>query len=158
MIVHPIKGNDMKISVGIKDDNTKKVLELSQEAIDRALKRMGIAATGYAQDMTPVDTGLARNSITWALHGQEPELKSYKSNTTNKKGQTVQQREGSYEGGAPEEKNTVFIGSNVEYFPALEDGDSGHKAWHMLRNAIQNNSDVYRGFLEDELKREQEPE
>ena len=148
----------MKISVGIKDDNTKEYIELSKEAIDRALKRSGVAAAGYAQDMTPVDTGLARNSITWALHGEEPQIKSYKSNTTNKAGKPIKQKTGSYEGNAPEEKNTVFIGSNVEYFPALEDGDSGHKAWHMLRNAIQNFGDVYKGFLEDELKKEQEPE
>ena len=45
-------------------DNSKKVLEEFDNALDRALIRIGLSAEGYAKKECPVDTGNLRNSIT----------------------------------------------------------------------------------------------
>lgn len=53
------------MSIEIKD-NTDEFLEAFSEAKARALKKIGLAAEGYAKKETPVDTGRLRNSITHA--------------------------------------------------------------------------------------------
>ena len=45
-------------------DNTSKVKEQLQDAVVRALEKIGLAAEGYAKRLCPVDTGNLRNSIT----------------------------------------------------------------------------------------------
>ena len=45
-------------------DNSDKVLSEFEQAIARALERIGSQAEGYAKDLCPVDTGRLRNSIT----------------------------------------------------------------------------------------------
>lgn len=45
-------------------DNTKQVLDGISDALERALKRIGLQAEGYAKKECPVDTGNLRNSIT----------------------------------------------------------------------------------------------
>lgn len=44
-------------------DNSDKVLSEFEQAIARALERIGSQAEGYAKDLCPVDTGRLRNSI-----------------------------------------------------------------------------------------------
>lgn len=44
-------------------DNSKQVLSEFDQAIARALTRIGMQAEGYAKDLCPVDTGNLRNSI-----------------------------------------------------------------------------------------------
>lgn len=136
-------------------DNSKEYLKALDSIIDRALKRIGVAAVSHAAEVTPVDTGLARNSITFALGGEEPTIKSYQSNATRKNGQPTPIKKGSYSGTAPNKEKTVFIGSNVEYFPGLEEGTSQSKEMsHMLRKAVTNYGDEYKGFLKEELQKE----
>ena len=45
-------------------DNSKLFQEAFEAACKRALERCGMQAEGYAKEMTPVDTGNLRNSIT----------------------------------------------------------------------------------------------
>ena len=45
------------------NDYSAEVLDAMHEAIARALERCGEQAEGYAKDLTPVDTGNLRNSI-----------------------------------------------------------------------------------------------
>ena len=46
------------------NDYSAEVLEAMHDAVVRALERCGEQAEGYAKDLTPVDTGNLRNSIT----------------------------------------------------------------------------------------------
>ena len=131
-------------SVKIVNDNTKKILNELDSTVDKTLKAIGIAAVGYAAPITPVDTGLARNSITFALHGKKPDKGSYADNSGNQRSE--------YKGNAPEQKRTVFIGSNVEYFEGLEEGQGGRAGYHMLRKAVTEHGDEYKNLTEKYLK------
>lgn len=46
------------------DDYSADVLDAMHDAVVQALERCGEQAEGYAKDLTPVDTGNLRNSIT----------------------------------------------------------------------------------------------
>lgn len=52
------------MSLEIRTDNTDLVVDGINDAVLRALERIGQAAEGYAKDLCPVDTGNLRNSIT----------------------------------------------------------------------------------------------
>lgn len=140
-------------SLRIEVDNTDKVLGELDEAIDRALEAVGMAASDYAAANCPVDTGLLRNSITYALHGKEAAISSYESSETSKRtGKTVKKKTGSYSGTAPDGEKAVFVGSNVEYAAYVEMGASGRTPQPFLKPAIMDHKDEYKRLVEDALK------
>lgn len=53
----------------IIQDNTEEVLEAIAKAKKAALKAIGMTAETYAKEITPVDTGRLRNSITHVTEG-----------------------------------------------------------------------------------------
>lgn len=126
-------------------DNSDKVGEELEAAVLRALTRIGMKAEGYAKPLCPVDTGLLRNSITYALSGQPAAISSYKA----EKGDGS----GTYSGIAPNDaEKAVYIGSNVQYAPAVELGALGRDAQPFLKPAIADHLQTYRNIVEDELK------
>lgn len=144
----------MAVTVKIIENNKDEILGELDEAIDRALEAMGLQAEAYVKAAcTAVDTGLLRNSITYALHGQGAATASYKADNP-KKGQPSS---GSYSGVAPNEPHTVFIGTNVEYAPYVE---LGHKlssggfvpGIHFLERGITSHMNVYKTIIETALK------
>ena len=154
------------------ESHEEEFLEALEMARTRALIRIGFQAEGYAVDLAPVDTGLLRNSITFALSGESPQKNNYKS----KKGD----KSGSYSGKAPAGENgkeTVYIGTNVEYAAYVElgtgakntpggrpdpwgyiddDGNAHHtggqKAQPFLGPAVSGHKDTYRNIIIDEYK------
>lgn len=50
-------------------DNTDEVLSALERAKKRGLEAIGLAAEGHAKEITPVDTGRLRNSISHATDG-----------------------------------------------------------------------------------------
>lgn len=107
-----------------------------QKAVDKALRLVGGQAERYAKetisDMGAVDTGFLRNSITFALDGEEPNVSEYQDDAGNKTGQ--------YGGQAPEEdenKRSVYIGTNVYYAPYVEYGTRKMGARPFMSTAIQ---------------------
>lgn len=126
------------------EDRSDEVTEEVAEAIKRALNRIGLQAVGYAQDMAPVDTGLLRNSITYAVAGNSPELASYKAERPDDTGVL---HSGSYSGVAPAEPIGVYIGTNVEYGPYQE--FSGNA---FLKPAVAQHLGTYKAIIDDELK------
>lgn len=118
-------------------DKSPEVLAAIPKAIQRALWAVGAEAakSAAADGACPVDTGLLKNSITFAVGGSAPEKMSYRADRPDKSGVI---RSGSYSGAASP-GDYVLIGSNVEYAAAQELGTSrGIRAKHFLKNAVAN--------------------
>ena len=138
------------ISVTIKD-NTEHFKSMLEEKMPQILKVVGQTAEGYAKEDCPVDTGLLRNSLTFALAGEQPNITSYSADSPDETG-TVQT--GQYSGSMPQDDKTtlhsVYIGSNVKYAPANEFRDITHKVGkaHFIRDAIQDHKSEYKDIIE----------
>lgn len=131
-------------------DNSKEILSAIEKAKKNALNAIGLAAVSHATDLTPVDTGLLRNSITYALSGEETKIKEYKADSPDENGEI---RQGSYSGSAPKDKEgSVYIGSNVEYCEYIELGGSGKTAFHMLQRAATEHTTEYKKIMEESIK------
>lgn len=131
-------------------DNSKEYKDLLNQAIRRGLRTIGMRAETHAKENCPVDTGYARNSITYALSGESAAISSYKADR-GKNGEPP--KTGEYRGTLGEiEDKYVVIGSNVEYFPFIEEGARGREAHHTLRKAATDHKDEYKQLLIDNLK------
>ena len=134
-------------------DNTKKVLSALEAAIKRGNEAIGMTAEGHAKKKITaagaVDTGRLRNSITYALAGEEAHVKSYKANKGGKDRETY-----TYDGTAEGKKGSgVYIGTNVEYAPGVELGTHRKAgAVHFLQDAATNHTDEYKRLMEDSMK------
>ena len=133
-------------------DNSKEYKDLLNQAIRRGLRTIGMRAETHAKSKSncPVDTGYARNSITFALSGEPANISSYKADR-GKNGKPP--KTGEYSGTMGEiEDNYVAIGSNVEYFIFIEEGARGREARHTLRKAATDHKDEYKQLLTDSIK------
>jgi HK97 gp10 family phage protein len=122
-----------------------------REALRRGLKKVGMIAETHAKSIAPVDTGLLRNSITFALGGEVTSTAEYMDNSG--------EQTGTYEGQAPaddKDEITLYVGTNVEYAPYLELGHmtvSGGmvEARPFLRPAMEDHAEEYGKIIRDEL-------
>lgn len=132
-------------------DNTEEVLNALEAAIKRGNEAIGMTAERHAKKKCPVDTGRLRNSITYALAGEETHVKSYKAN--KKKAGEKERKTYTYEGTAEGKKGSgVYIGTNVEYAVFVENGSKGRTASHFLQDSAENHSDEYKRLMEDIMK------
>lgn len=134
------------MSIRLKD-NTDEVLSALQRAKKRGLKAIGFTAERYAKEDAnmPVDTGLARNSITFALAGERANISQYSADRGDGRGE--------YSGTASGEKGeAVYLGSNVEYFPIIELGGKNMTARHVLKRAATEHSEEYKELMVDSMK------
>ena len=131
-------------------DNSKEYKDLLNQAIRRGLRTIGMRAETHAKENCPVDTGYARNSITYALSGESAAVSSYEADR-GKNGEPPKTGEYSGTMGNTEDKYVV-IGSNVEYFPFIEEGARGRQALHVLRKAATDHKDEYKQLLTDSIK------
>lgn len=127
------------------NDNSAKFLEDFERKLLVGLEAIGIEAEGNAKEDAnmPVDTGRARNSITWATKAKEGEGFSYSDDKGNNFNDQI---------GTGADEHSVYIGSNVEYFPYIEEGSRTISARHVLRNAIVKHKDKYLEMLRDAFK------
>lgn len=112
------------------------------------LKAVGQEIEGKAKRNCPVDTGLLRNSITWALCGEAVASPEYHADDLSKSG--------TYSGTPPKDRDdelSVYVGSNVDYAVYVEYGDRSHKTGqaHFLRDAVQDNVGLYQSILQAAL-------
>ena len=134
-------------------DNTDEVLAALEIAKKRGLEAIGLTAEGHAKkkitEEKAVDTGRLRNSITYALAGEETHVKSYKADKGGKDRETY-----TYDGTADGKKGSgVYIGTNVEYAPGIELGTHRSAgAVHFLQDAVANHTDEYKRIMEDSMK------
>lgn len=124
-------------------DNTPLFLSSMEKAKQHSLEDVGEKAAYYATNDTPVVTGRARNSITWATKEQEGKAHHYTDDYGNQYTDRI---------GHGAEPDSVYIGSNVEYFPVLELGGVGRAGLHILRNAATEHSAEYKTIFEKNMK------
>jgi hypothetical protein len=133
-------------------DNTEEVLSALEAAIKRGNEAIGMTAEGHAKKKITaagaVDTGRLRNSITYALAGEETHVKSYNANKGGKDRETY-----TYDGTADGKKGSgVYIGTNVEYAVFVENGAQGRTPVHFLQDAATGHTDEYKRLMEDSMK------
>lgn len=106
-------------------DNLQEVLRALNNATERGLAKVGVAAQGYAKDNTPVRTGTLRDSIGVEVR---PEEKAVYIGTLIDK--------------FPDEPYGKYV----------ELGARGRKPVHMLQRAATEHKDEYRKIMESSLK------
>nr|DAL25962.1 MAG TPA_asm: putative tail component [Caudoviricetes sp.] len=155
-------------------DNSEEVKGTIKSAILRGLVKCGLTAEKYAKRLAPVDTGLLRNSITYALSGEPAAIKKY----TAQKAKNGEKAEGEYTGVAPDDGGlAVYVGTNVEYAAYVELGTGsfteggrptkwtyeddkgvhrtgGHEAQPFLKPAITGHIRKYLAIIAAELRGE----
>ena len=140
--------------------NAAFVLAQSDRQVRAALIAMGTQAEGHAKDELlnvpeRVDTGLLRNSITYAISGEEPRIKSYRGDNPSRYRPKAPIPEGSYAGqapSAPSHRTAVWIGTNVEYAIYVHDGTVNMTANRFIKNAITKNRKEYKEIAKAYLK------
>ena len=127
------------------------VQKTTDKAMKKAARMIGGSLAGHAAEAAPVDTGLLRNSITFALGGEPPAIIDYHSNSESKTGKQIEITEGHYEGEAPPDADneiTVYVGTNVDHATFNELGTVKMDARPFLRPAFENNREEVKQILE----------
>ena len=137
-------------------DHVQEVRRATEKAIQKAARMIGGSIAGHAAEACPVDTGLLRNSITFALGGEAPAMPIYHSNSEDKNGKRIEVVEGHYDGSAPADNDhqvTVYVGTNVEYAPYQELGapNANIDPRPFLRPAFENNREEIQQIIEKTL-------
>ena len=135
--------------------NVREVKRATEKSMLKAARMIGGSIEGHAKELCPVDTGLLRNSITFAIGGQMPNTVDYASNDKDKSGNQIPVTKGTYPTAAPADSSgevTVYVGTNVEYAPYQELGTVKMKAKPFLRPAFENNQGEIEQILEKCMK------
>ena len=164
-----------KPDIIITADHTDEFKQEFKEAVDRALEAIGMHIEGEAKEElnnTPkrIDTGLLRNSITYAISGEAPAIRSYHASQGSKRDSSGRRRGsgsesagsvgfGTYSGTAPQDpddQRAVYVGSNVEYASYIHEGftmANGRKIApnRYLKNAVDKNRDQIGNLLQREM-------
>lgn len=115
------------------------VLKETDDAIERALRYVGIEWQGKASALGPVVTGRLMGSINYATakeHGQGESPAKTKDYTPR----------------ATPKEHTVVVGTNVEYAQKIEEGGAKEpRHSHFLRNSFNNNRERFKEIIEKEL-------
>lgn len=139
-------------------DNSALFRDASETAVLAALEAIGNQVVSIAKqnlDGPPmrVDTGLLRNSITHAVSGEPPKIRSYHADHTNKAG--TKQGVGFYSGNAPNEligRKAVYIGTNVSYATYVHEGTRKMAPNRFLKRAIEENRDELKDIVREQFE------
>ena len=132
------------------DDHSDEYMKDVDKALEKALTAIGIHLEGEAKEElenTPrrIDTGLLRNSITYALDGEAAAQTSYSADDGSKSG--------SYSGTAPkDEQRSVMVGTNVEYALYVHEGTQKTEANRFLKNALDRNREQCSDYVKKALE------
>lgn len=133
--------------IRIKNNNKQAILDELEFAVKRSLTAVGMQAVSdiVSSSDFPVDTGLLRNSITFAVSGEAPYESSYQSFKGDKRG--------GYRGKAPNDKiPAVYIGTNVEYAKYVEFGTSKMNGRDFMFKPLRANLGNYKEIMKAYLK------
>jgi HK97 gp10 family phage protein len=145
-------------------DNTDEVLSAFARAKHRGLEAIGMAAeTNAKKYITRLVytrakgkhyayklTGRLRNSITYAISGYKAHLQAYRADRADENGiLAVGRYDGQMEGDADE---AVYIGTNVEYGPFVEDGTRRMAARPFIKPAAANHGEEYKKLMQASME------
>lgn len=125
-------------------DNSRQVLGAFEAAALRALEKCGLTAEGIAKDLTPVDTGNLRSSITHRVDSGEPAVYI---GTNTEYAAYVELGTGKYHPGGRQEP-WVYQDAHGNWHIT-----NGQRARPYLKPAVADHKQTYRNIIEDELKR-----
>lgn len=133
------------------NDHSAEYMRQVNEAIEGALEAVGSFLSDEAADELEnsprrVDTGLLRNSVTYALDGDGAAVSDYHADSGG--------ASGSYRGSAPKEgksKRSVIIGTNVEYALYVHEGTSRMAPNRFIKNAYERNKDQVEKYIKDAM-------
>ena len=121
----------MNNTIEVVEDNTDKILHMEQATINKALKAAGDRAVSDIKEVTPVGTP------------ESTGIKGYKGGTLRR---SITKKV---------EKNSLIIGTNVDYAPYVEFGEKArHKApthAHFMRDTLNENINEYMKIIRDIL-------
>lgn len=153
-----------ELNIELTVDNHEEIKNATDQAVRAALEAVGQQAQNYATLLCPVDTGLLRNSITYAVSGSGAKIDSYKSNATHADTKATQKsktankpvskvKSGSYSGTiGSNDETAVYIGSNVEYAPYVEYGTSHSAAQPFLKPAAEDHTEEYKSIFTENIE------
>lgn len=144
------RNEHLKVDVSLVD-NKELVMQATDAQIEQALIAVGAKMESNAKALyVPVDTGRLKNSITFALAGGSAQITNYGPD-----GGSSDEQSKPYTGTAPADPGgkvrSVYVGSNVEYAEEVENGTSGRRGRHYLRDAVNNHIEEYKGLAERAL-------
>ncbi len=137
-------------------DNSDEILDQLKDCAEIVLENWGIeiekqAKIELAKSPVRIDTGLLRNSITYALSGKPPNITEYSAD--KEKGKTT--KKGKYSGTAPmgePGKSYVYVGTNVNYGQWVHNGTKMMAPNRFISNAVNNNKETLRKIAVDVLE------
>lgn len=145
-------------SIHIEADNTEEVKQELERRVRKALTAVGIqVATDAREEIqkspSRIDTGLLRNSITYALDGEGTAISSYSADKASRYSGKTPPSE-SYSGTTPKEpegRQAVYIGSGTSNAIYVHEGTDRMSANRFLKNAVENNKGEIVSIIKDEL-------
>ena len=149
----------------ITEDLRDKIKRATDDAIKTALDAIGRQAVSFAvyhcTEQGVVDTGLLRNSLTYALGGEQVRMAAaYSGDRESKYGGNKAKKSGRYSGVAPADnvgERMVYIGTNVEYAIYNELGWKSRRKKHaarpFLRPALERHTQAYAKIFESVLSK-----
>lgn len=124
--------------------NINRLSAQMQAAVETALIAVGEAVAGQASELTPVDTGRLKGSITYATRTKQSKPRA-----------PATSQDGIAHDGS---ENTVLVGTNVEYAPYMEYGTVRTPAQPFLRRSLEVMKDdipkIFSQTLEEALGRQ----
>ena len=144
--------------IKIAADNIEQAKQEIQQRARKALTAIGIQASSLARtelqkSPSRIDTGLLRNSITYALDGEGTAISSYSADKASRySGKTPPS--GSYGGTTPKEpegRQAVYIGTGVKYGIYVHEGTDRMSPNRFLKNAVENNQGEIISIIKQEL-------
>ena len=149
-------GNSFEIHIAA--DNIEQAKQEIQQRARKALTAVGIqtsslARTELQKSPSRIDTGLLRNSITYALDGEGAATSSYSADKASRySGKTPPS--GSYSGTTPKEsegRQAVYVGTGVKYAIYVHEGTDRMTPNRFLKNAVENNKGEIISIIKQEL-------
>lgn len=122
-------------------DNSKVFHDAFDEAIARALERCGMQAEDYAKDLTHVNTGNLRNSITHKVRDDVVYI-----GTNNEYAAYVELGTGKYAEGGRQDP-WVYQDDEGRWHHT-----NGQRAQPYLKPAVTDHKQTYRNIIKDELE------
>lgn len=145
-------------------DNSPEFMAQFYDEVDAALEAVGIFLESEAKKLLNrpmphksepnprpyIDTGLLRNSITHAVSGKHPAIKSYRGDNASRYNPQAPIPSGKYTGSEvndPKEHKAVYIGTNVKYAEYIHEGSQRNQPNRFLKDAATMNEQQIKEYI-----------